>query len=200
MSDPNISRREALRNVALSVTLGAMTAEAAQHVHHAAAEEKKAAKGVYKPGAFTAAEYRTIQRLADLIIPADDVSKGALEAGAPEFLDILASHNDELKAIYTGGLAWLDRAMEERFNVAFVDARPEQQTQMLDVIAFRRNDNPENGPGIVFFDWIRKMVVDAFYTSPVGVKDLGYLGNKGMTTFQVPVAAIDYAVKRSGLG
>jgi hypothetical protein len=46
---------------------------------------------------------------------------------------------------------------------------------------------------------MRRLTADAFYTSPIGVKDIGYLGNKGMTKFEVPAAAIQYAVKRSGL-
>ena len=127
------------------------------------------------------------------------MSPSAVEAGAPEFIDLLASNNAELAAIYTGGLGWLDHAMRERYGAAFVDAKPSEQTAMLDLIAYRRNDSPELGPGIRFFEWARKMVVDAFYTSPIGVKDIGYMGNKGMTTFEVPAEAIAYAVKKSGL-
>lgn len=194
------TRREALRNIALSVTMGAMPLEAAQHVHHAAAEEKKQKAGVYAPKAFTAHEYRTLQRLSDLIIPADDVSKGALDAGAPEFIDLLSSQNEKLKAIYTGGMAWLDRESERRFQAPFVDAKAADQTSVLDLIAYRKNDSVELGPGVQFFDWVRKMTADAFYTSPAGIRDLGYMGNKGMTKFEVPAAAIAHAVKRSGLG
>ena len=68
---------------------------------------------------------------------------------------------------------------------------------MLDVIAFRENDSPELGPGIQFFDWARRLVVDAYYTSPVGIKEVGYIGNSAMATFSVPQAAVDYALKRS---
>ena len=64
---------------------------------------------------------------------------------------------------------------------------------------FTENATPEIQPGIVFFDWMRRLTADAFYTSPIGVKDVGYLGNKGMTKFEVPAEAIEYAVKRSGL-
>jgi gluconate 2-dehydrogenase gamma chain len=198
MFDENPSRRDLLRNVALSATLGGVTAEAAQHVHTAAAEEKKAT-GVYKPKLFTGHEYKTMQRLADMIIPADEVSKGALDSGACEFIDLLSSQNPDMASIYTGGIAWLDRQMQKRYSSDFVDAKPDQETAMLDLIAYRKNDSAEIGPGIRFFDWARKMVADAFYTSPVGIKDLGYVGNVGMAKFEVPAAAIDYAVKRSGL-
>jgi hypothetical protein len=68
---------------------------------------------------------------------------------------------------------------------------------MLDVIAFRENNSPELGAGIQFFDWARRLVVDAYYTSPVGIKGVGYIGNSAMSTFNVPQAAVDYALKRS---
>ena len=101
MSDP--SRRELLRNIGISLTLtgtgvGVVSVEAAQHVHEAVQEQKSAAKGVYKPKCFNSHEYQTLQALASLIIPSDEKSKGALEAGAPEFIDLLAANNAELAA------------------------------------------------------------------------------------------------------
>jgi hypothetical protein len=187
MSD--VSRRDVLRGIALSATLGALPLEAAQHVHDLALQEKAA--GPYKPKLFTAHEYATLRRLADLIMP------GALDAGAPEFIDLLSSQNPELAAIYTGGMAWLDREMLRRYSTDFVSAKPDQQTAMLDLIAYRKNESPELGPGIHFFTWVRKMVVDAYYTSPVGIKDLGYMGNTAVSKFEIPQEAIDYALKRS---
>jgi hypothetical protein len=168
-------------------------------VHQVAAADKAATSGVYKPKAFNEHEYSTLRRLAELIVPADDVSPSALESGACEFIDLLASNNDELAATYTGGIAWLDREMLRRYNANFLDAKPEQQSAMLDLIAFRKNagESPELGPGIHFFNWARMMVVDAFYTSKVGIKDVGFMGNKGMAKFEVPQEAIDYALKRS---
>lgn len=195
-----LSRREALRNIAASVTLGAgLSADAAQHVHNHAAAEKKKAAGVYKPKLFNEREYKTIGRLSELIIPADEVSGSAVEAGAPEFIDLIGSHNEDLATQLIGGLAWLDRAMESKYGSPFLAATPQQQTEMLDVIAFRKNAAAENRSGIIFFDWMRRLTADAFYTSPIGIKDVGYVGNKGMTVFQIPAAAIDYAVKKSGL-
>lgn len=194
------SRRDILRNVALSATLGlTLDAQQAEHVHQMAAEEKQAAGGVYKPKAFNAHEWASLRRLCDLMFPADRHSKGALDAGAPEFIDLLASRNEEILDLYTGGLAWLDNAMLRHHSMAFVDASPGQQTALLDVIAYRENANAETEAGIKFFDWARKMTSDAYYTSKVGIADLGYMGNKGMAKFEVPEAAIQYALKRSGL-
>jgi hypothetical protein len=193
MSESALSRRDLVRAIALSATaLGGFSAEAAQHVHHAAAEERKKA-GSYTPKLFNAGEYRTLDVLAELIMP------GAREAGAKEFIDLLASESAQLANIYTGGLAWLDREMERRYGAKFADASPDQQAGLLDLIAYRKNDSPELGPGITFFEWARKMVVDAYYTSPQGIAALGYQGNKGMTEFRVPAEALEYAAKRSGL-
>lgn len=194
------SRRDLVK-IALAVTSagGSIDVASAQHVHETAAADKAATGGVYKPKAFTDHEYVTLRKLAELIVPADDVSPSALESGASEFVDLLCSNNVELASTYTGGMAWLDREMMRRYHTNFVAAKPEQQTAMLDLLAFRKNavDSPELGPGIRFFDWVRMMVVDAFYTSKAGVKDIGYLGNKGMAKFEIPQEAIDYALKRS---
>jgi gluconate 2-dehydrogenase gamma chain len=195
----NVSRRQALRSIAASVTLGGMSIEAAQHVHQHAAEAKKKTAGVYKPKLFNAHEYKTIAKLSEIIIPADEVSGSAVDAGAPEFIDIIATHNGEIATIILGGLSWLNRQMERQYKTAFINATPEQQTAMLDIVAYRKNAPAGNAVGVRFFDWMRRLTTDAFYTSPIGVKDIGYVGNKGMSVFQVPASAIDYAVKRSGL-
>ena len=194
-----LSRRAMIRSIALGLTgAGLLDRAAAQHVHEAAAAER-AGSGSYTVKFFQPHEYRTVQRLAELIVPADDVSGSALEAGAPEFIDLLASHNDELAAIFTGGLAWLDREMERRHGSRFLDAEPAQRTALLDLIAWRKNDSPELGPGIRFFEWARKMTVDAYYTSRAGIEDLGYQGNSAVSEFSVPEEALQYALKRSGL-
>lgn len=191
-----VSRRDLLQRIALSITAGSLSLEAAQHVHGIAAQEK-AATGAYKPKGLNAHEYKTLQKLADFIVPADEVSAGAVSAGASEWIDLMASQNPELLAIYTGGIGWLDHAMERRHTTDFLSATLEHQTAILDLIAYRKNESPELGPGIKFFEWARKMVVDAYYTSPIGIKDLGYMGNTAVSKFEVPREAIDYALKRS---
>lgn len=223
MSEPN--RREIIRTLAMSLTAAgaAMDAEAAQHVHHAAAAEK-ASKGAYKVKEFRPHEYKTITRLAELIVPADSVSGSAVDAGAPEFIDTLASQNPKIAEIFHGGLGWLDAEMRHRFGKSFTDCSEAQQTEMLDVLVAADKAERERrseelvyqrsadyrqfsnytvkrpsplGAGVVFFDWVRKMSVDAFYTSPVGIKDLDYRGNRGWTKYEVPKEAIDWAIARS---
>jgi hypothetical protein len=199
---PESTRRELLLSIGASLALSTggaelLSAQDAAHVHHLAAGEK--AKGDYKLKCFNAHEYATLRRLAELIVPPDEHSKGALEAGAPEFIDLLASSNAELAAIYTGGLGWLDERMKHRYQAAFIAAKPAEQTAMLDLMAYRKNEaaHPELGPGIHFFTWVRNMVVDAYYTSKVGMDDLGFQGNGAVASFSVPEEALQYALKRS---
>lgn len=194
------TRREIIKNIAMAVTFAGVPADAAQHVHQAVADAKAASpKGKYTPKLFNAHEFATVRRLSELIIPADEVSGSAVQAGAPEFIDLIASHNEEIGTEMLGGVQWLDRAMEKRTGKSFVDSAAADQTALLDQIAYRKNSTPELQPGIVFFDWVRRLTVDAFYTSPLGVVDVEYVGNRGMTKFEIPVAAIEYAVKKSGL-
>jgi hypothetical protein len=218
-----IDRRSMIRSLALAITsVGVLDLEGAQHVHTETSAEK--AKGAYKVKAFQPGEYKTLQRLAELIVPKDDVSGSALDAGAPEFIDLLCSQNEELADIFHGGLAWLDAEMRKRHQSTFVAATSAQQTGMLDVLVeaqrvetARRNEElvysqsatykdfsgytvhraNDLGPGVRFFDWVRKMTVDAFYTSPIGVKDLGYVGNRAYSKYTVPKEAMEYALKRS---
>ena len=187
------TRRQMLRAIAAAALAGPLSAQHAEHVHEEAAKEAAVA-GAYTPKALNAHEFETLRMLCERIVP------GASKGSAAEFIDLLASQNAEMSAIYTGGLAWLDRAMGREFNATFLAARPEEQTAMLDKIAYHANSTPDLAAGIRFFDWARRMTVDAYYTSPAGIEELGYMGNKGMAEFKVPQGAVDYAVKRSGLG
>ena len=203
MSDlQEFSRRDLLARLGGSISLAAwgenvLSAQDAAHVHHAVAEVKSAQKGVYKPKALTAHEYATLQRLSDLIIPADERSPGALAAGAADFIDFLCGASDELKQIYTGGIAWLDDHMRSHHHSDFVSAPAATQTAVLDVISYRKNASPELNPGIRFFSWVRNMTVDAYYTTPIGYKEVGFMGNGAMSEFSVPKEAVEYALKRS---
>ena len=217
-----LNRRDLIRGIAMAVTaFGSLDLEAAQHVHTETAAEKKS--GPYKVKAFNAHEYATLQKLAVLIVPADKVSGSGLDAGAPEFIDTLSSQNPVLADLFRGGLAWLDAEMRKRYGKQFTAAAPADQIAMLDVlVAAEREEAARRGEelvytrspnyrqfsgytvkrandlaaGVKFFDWVRKMTVDAYYTSPIGIKDLGYVGNKAYSKYEVPQAAIDYAMNR----
>jgi hypothetical protein len=193
-SGVRIERRTVLAQIAALALAGPIGIAEAQHVHAAAAADTKVAGGIYKPKALTQHEFDTLTKLSEIIVP------GASKGGAAEFVDVLSNQNPELLVIYTGGLAWLDIAMKRTYSSTFLVAKPDQQTAMLDLIAYKKNETAELAAGIRFFVWARRLTVDAYYTSAAGIKELGYMGNKGMKEFQVPQEAIDYAVKRSGLG
>ena len=223
--DPTPSRRDLIKALAFAIaaTGGLIEDEAAaQHVHAEVTSSAKAT-GSYMAKEMSAAEYKTLERLAELIVPADEVSASAREAGAAPFIDLLCSQNKQLAAIYHGGLTWLDAEMNRRFAKSFVNSTAAEQTAMLDLLveaekAERSRADEVAGmkkavhkdfadytlkqahplaAGAKFFDWVRKMTVDAFYTSPIGVKDLGFMGNRAYSKYEVPKESLDYAIKRS---
>jgi hypothetical protein len=185
------TRRDILGTIASAALLGPLAADAAQHVHEEAAKSAVATGGVYKPKALTAHEFDTLKTLSEIIVP------GASKGGAAEFIDLLSSQNPEMLAIYTGGIAWLDEAMKHHHQTDFLSATPEHHRELLDVLAYRKNRTDHTAAGIRFFDWARRMTVDAYYTSAAGIKEIGYTGNRAVREFKTPQAAIDYAIKRS---
>ena len=184
------SRRDLFR--VLGASMGVVSPALAQHVHAALAATKPLAGGPnYRPKSFTRHNFQTLKTLADLVIP------GASEAGAAEFIDFLSSRNPDLAAIFNGGFGWLDVYMQKKYGADFLAAKPEQKTELLDKLAWKKNSTPETAPGEPFWTLVRNMVVDAYYTSPAGVKELGYMGNGAMSQFSVPAEAVAYAMKRS---
>ena len=146
-----ITRRDLLERLAMAIAAaGAIDALDAQDAHAAARQAAVATGGKYAPKALSAHEFATLERLTDLIIPADD-KPGALQADVAAWIDMLLNVNADLKATYTTGLAWLDTAIAAHGAADFVGATSAQQTALLDAIAYRRNRTPENGAGLDFF-------------------------------------------------
>jgi hypothetical protein len=163
--------------------LSVIPVEAAEHAHFMVAAEKAA--GGYTPKYFSAGQYKTLQTLAQMIIPPDGDTGGALEAGATEFIDLLTSENTEYQRKLGGGIMWLDSTCVDRYGKAFVDCTPEQQKQLLDLLAYRKNalTDPAISQGIEFFSFLRNLVSDGFFTSEIGIKYLGYIGNTHLKEF-----------------
>jgi hypothetical protein len=202
-----LSRREIIRSAALMLMSGAPLQVAfAQHVHEQASQERANAGGAYVPKRLNEHEYKTVTRLAELIVPADGDNGSAVDAGAPAFIDLLCSQNDRLTAIYSGGLLWLDRQMRAKHATDFVSSTAAQQSAMLDALVEAGRGENEDGedsgtattltPGVEFFGWIRRMSVDAYYTSAIGMKDIGYIGNTAVMEYTVPQEAISYVMQR----
>jgi gluconate 2-dehydrogenase gamma chain len=156
----------------------------------ATAAAQTPAAGEYKRLVFDDQQWKTVRRLADIIIPADDVSGSATDAGVPEFLDDWLAFsteqhdNDRLKAEILGGLTWLDRESNRLFSNDFVDASADQQKQIVDRIAWSARTAPEDHIWGEFFSSFRNLIVSGFYSSKVGVKDLPYLGNRAVAEWK----------------
>jgi len=175
------SRRDLLKSLSVSTAVGsvllAIPLEAAEHVHHMIDVEK--AVGPYTPKYFTTAQYALLTSLCGMILPADADSAGAVEAGAPEFIDLLTSENAEYQRKLGGGLLWLDAQCSSRYGSEFLSCKPEQQKEMLDKIAYRKSaaQDATLAYGVEFFTMLRNLTSDGFFTSKIGIEYLGYRGN-----------------------
>jgi hypothetical protein len=135
---------------------------------------------------FTPAEMATIAVLADIIIPKDEVSGSATDAGVPEFIEFIVKDLPEHQVPLRGGLRWLDLECYGRFEKAFVDCSPEQRLQVVDDIAYPNKAKPKMGAGVTFFNRMRDLTATGFYTTEIGFKDIGYMGNTPGTYTGVP--------------
>jgi gluconate 2-dehydrogenase gamma chain len=190
-----ISRRDILRTLAISAVGGSVLqvipADAAEYVHELVRGEKNAptvsgtVSGKYVPKYFSAHQYATITFLCDAIIPKDEKSGGAVEAGAPEFIDLLTSENEKYQLALGGGLMWLDSLCVDRYGTTFLDCTPQQKGEVMDLIAYRKNAKTDASlsQGVAFFSFIRNLTCDAFYTSKIGIADLQYIGNVTRSEF-----------------
>jgi hypothetical protein len=185
-----ISRRDILKTLAMGAVGGSVLqvipSEAAEHVHQMVKQaQSQAPAGKYQPKFFSAHQYATLSVICDAIIPPDGHSGGAVQAGAPEFVDLLASENKEYQKTLGQGLDWLDAYCNRRMNKNFVDCDPSERKQALDLIAFRKSavDDTSIAPGVEFFAFTRRLTTDAFYTSEIGIKDLQYIGNTFLPDF-----------------
>ena len=153
-------------------------ADAAAAQQQAAAARAASKPGVaYKPKFFTAHEYATVRVLVDLIIPKDDRSGSATEVGVPEFMDFIVHDQESRRTPMRGGLAWLDRECEKRYDKRFVDCAAAERTKVLDDIAYPGEAKPEFSAGVAFFNSFRDLTASGFWSSKVGVADLQYMGN-----------------------
>ena len=185
-----MDRRELLQLLALSPlpALGISPAAVERAARHA--REAAGLGTPYAPAFFTAAEWRTVGVLADLIVPRDERSGSATDAGVPEFIDFVMTEYPDHQVPVRGGLAWLGRECRERYGREFGDCTAAEQTALLDQIAWPARAAAEMSQGVAFFNRFRDLVLSGFWSSKVGVEDLGYLGNRVVTEWTgCPVSA-----------
>jgi gluconate 2-dehydrogenase gamma chain len=196
-----IKRRTLLQMMATAPLAASMTwtpAEAAQAHEQAQAARATAAKtkAAYKPKFFNPHEWATVSMLVDIIIPKDERSGSATDAGVPEFMDFIINDQEPRQNAMRGGLAWLDFECQRRFDKMFVDCTDDERSQVLDDIAWPQKGAPEMSHGVAFFNSFRDLTATGFWTTKMGMQDLQYMGN----TF-VPVwkGCPDEALERLGV-
>ena len=204
----HIDRRELLR-LMTAAPLAAGFAFTDSEIAHAselarAAQAAAAASGTaLEPKFFTPHEWKTVRLLVDLIIPKDDRSGSATDAGVPEFMDFMMIDQPARQVPMRGGLAWLDLECQKRFDKVFLDCAPAEQAAVLDDIAWpSRAITPPDGPphplrhGIAFFSSFRDLTAAGFWTTKMGIEDLGYLGNRSVARWN---GCPDEALQRLGV-
>jgi len=190
MTENSVTRRDILRTLAVGAVSGSVLqvipAKAAEYAHQLVHDEKAASPvGKYAPKFFSPHQYEMLTTLCYIIIPKDEKSESALEAGAPEFIDLLTSENPDYQLTLGGGLQWLDSFCADRYSNLFLDCIPGQRREVIDLIAFRKNakQDPSLSQGVAFFAFLRRLTCDGFYTSKIGIEDLQYIGNTALREF-----------------
>lgn len=153
-------------------------------------DEQDGSPKPYQRQTFDDHQWKTVHVLCALIIPSDDRSGSASEAGVPEVLDDWIAFrkkedgNDRLEAEIFGGLMWLDRESNRLFQKDFADAQQDQQKQILDRVAYPAKAAAEDERWVKFFSTFRALTVGSFFSSKMGVADLPYLGNKAVSDWK----------------
>lgn len=178
-----LDRRKMLKVLGAAPAMAGMawTEAEAQQAHQHAQQARRSAAGAkaatYKPKFFTPHEYATVTALANLIIPKDERSGNASEAGVPEFIDFMMVDQPDRQLMMRGGIKWLDSECRKRYGQPFVKCAAAQQTEICDAIAYPAKAKPEHSHGVRFFSAVRDLTATGFFTSRIGIADLDYKGN-----------------------
>lgn len=145
---------------------------------------------------FNEHEMATIAVLSDIIIPKDETSGSATEAGVPAFIEFIVKDMPHHQLPMRGGLKWLDVQCLKRHNKNFINCSSQEQLALVDEIAYPALAKPEMKQGVSFFNKMRDLTATGFFTSEMGMKDLGYAGNTPNRWDGAPQEVLDqYGVK-----
>ena len=176
------SRRDVLKLLlaAPAATFAWTDAKAAQAVASAQAARAATTAKPFVPKFFTATEFKLVRTLADIIMPKDERSGSASDAGVPEFMDFMMIDQPTRQIAMRGGLAWLDSECQERFDKTFLDCAETERSAVLDDIAWPAKARPELSHGVAFFNSFRDLTASGFWTTRMGIDDLQYMGNRSV--------------------
>lgn len=190
MSDSTKNETLEVSRRGLFQILGSAPIAAAAMGGAAMAQTTSSTGGAYRRRVFDDHQWRTLRVLCDLIIPADERSGSATQAGVPEVIDDWIDFrkqedgNEDLQAEIFGGLTWLDRESNRLFQKDFADAPAGSQKQLLDRIAWPKRAAKEDELWAKFFNRLRSLTAGAFFSSKMGVADLPYLGNRAVAEWK----------------
>ena len=186
-----MNRRESLRAIGLGTLSAGVLLEACKPNNKLAGDTSK--KEVLEAGRlpeeierdkklnaekfFNDHEMATITVLADIIIPRDAKSGSASDAKVPDFIEFIVKDMPHQQVPMRGGLRWLDLQCLTRYNKTFVDTSNAQQIEMVTEIAYPKKAKPEMQQGVSFFNRMRDLTASGFYTTKIGIDDLGFVGN-----------------------
>jgi hypothetical protein len=195
-----ITRRSALALFATAPAAAALVwtdVEARQAHDHAQAAVAPTAAAPFKPKFFTAHEYATVGVLVDLIIPRDERSGSATDAGVPAFMDFMMIDQPRRQVAMRGGLAMIDRLSVDRTGKRFVNGTDRERRALLDEIGYTSNPDPGLRQAIAFFSTFRDLTASGFWSTKMGVADLQYQGNVFVSEWK---GCPDAALKKLGVG
>jgi hypothetical protein len=175
----NLSRRDALGLLAVAPFIGTLplSPAAAQRGSRFVRELLATPGQAYAPKFFTPHEWETVRVLVDLVIPKDDRSGSATDAGVPEFMDFILTEYPDEQLWMRGGIGWLDIESRRRSGADFVAAPESQRTALLDDIAWPHKAPAGLHQGVTFFNQFRDLTASGFWSSQIGVADIQYQGN-----------------------
>jgi len=169
-----ITRRESLKLLALAPLAAGFTWSSSDAKF---ARERLESASSFAPEFFTPHEFDTVRLLVDMILPADERSGSATDAGVPEFMDFMMTDRPGMQTPMRGGLAWIDYQCVEADGTTFLECSDEKRRALLDQIAYPETAPPELSQGVAFFNSFRDLTASGFWTSRMGIDDLQYMGN-----------------------
>lgn len=155
------------------------------------AEEMAKDKKLFEDTFFTPKEKEMVALLSDIIIPADEISGSATEAGVPDFIEFMMKDYPAFQLPVRGGLMWLENQSLADYETPFINLSKEQQLALVDKIAWPDKASDDMKYGVNFFNLLRNLTCTGFFTSQMGIKDIGYAGNRPNQWDGVPEEVLD---------
>lgn len=160
-----------------SATKEVAVPETDQPLYGRTEKEKERDKKILSETFFNEHELATIAVLCDIILPKNDIHGSATDAGVPDFIEFIAKDMPYQQTPIRGGLMWLDNYCNKNYGNDFMNCTNEQQLELCDKIAYPSKTSEELLQGEKFFTRMRNLTLTGYYTTEMGIKDLGYKGN-----------------------